>query len=429
MRAVNVALDLYSGFICLVMAAWLMTGGRFRVKSNRYFLGICLGNLGMLLGDLTNWVCEGYGNPWNPFLLHVGSWAFYFCALPILLFYTLYVIEFLQEKAHVPRKYKWIAWGVCGIYLVGVLITPFTGFFYTIGPGNLYVRGLGFLAAQVLSQIIYALDLYLVWRYRRYLTLREGISFSAYVIFPIAAEIIQIFHYGIALMNTAVTISLVLVYLNIQWGRELLIKQQEAELSESRIQILMSQIQPHFLYNALTVIRQLCESDPPAAKQAVTDFAGFLRANMESLTSPGLIPFEKELRHAEHYLNLERRRFLGRLEVVYEIETTDFRLPALTLQPIVENAVRHGLLKKEEGGTVIIETRAEADVVRVTVSDDGVGFEVEKMFEKELEERDHVGIRNVKDRLLSLKVGTLEVESQPGCGTRVVMTIWKENRE
>lgn len=170
----------------------------------------------------------------------------------------------------------------------------------------------------------------------------------------------------------------------------------EVELAQNRIAIAISQIQPHFLYNSLTAIKQLCVIDPVRAEQAVGEFAGFLRENLDSLTSSSLISFRKELNHIKNYLALEQLRFGSRLKVHYNIQTYDFVLPSLTIQPIVENAVRYGVTKKAEGGTITISTKNGEDTIIITVSDDGAGFD---MYHRKEDGRSHIGIENVKNRL------------------------------
>lgn len=133
-------------------------------------------------------------------------------------------------------------------------------------------------------------------------------------------------------------------------------QEMEKQLLQSKISIMLSQIQPHFLYNSLTAIRQLCDIDPQKAKQAVTLFARYLRGNTESLTTAHCIPFEKELEHVKSYLALEQIRFEDELQVEYDIQAHGFLLPSLSLQPLVENAVRHGVSKKAGGGKVTIRT-------------------------------------------------------------------------
>lgn len=196
----------------------------------------------------------------------------------------------------------------------------------------------------------------------------------------------------------------------------------EVELAQNRIAIAISQIQPHFLYNSLTAIKQLCVIDPVRAEQAVGEFAGFLRENLDSLTSSSLISFRKELNHIKNYLALEQLRFGSRLKVHYNIQTYDFVLPSLTIQPIVENAVRYGVTKKAEGGTITISTKNGEDTIIITVSDDGAGFD---MYHRKEDGRSHIGIENVKNRLQAQCNGDLTIKSELGKGTVVTILIHK----
>ena len=204
------------------------------------------------------------------------------------------------------------------------------------------------------------------------------------------------------------------------------ISELENELLQSQISIMISQIGPHFIFNALTAIQELCYIDPQTASEAVGEFAHYLRGNLDSLSIKKPIPFEKELRHVEKYLSLEKKRFGDRLNIVYDIKTRDFLIPVLTLQPIVENSVKHGVTKREEGGTVSIATReTETDAV-ITVTDDGIGFDsrVPKRDERG-QERCHVGTENVRSRLVLMCGGSLSMQSEPGVGTTAVITIPK----
>lgn len=201
-------------------------------------------------------------------------------------------------------------------------------------------------------------------------------------------------------------------------------KRMERELIENKAVMMSSQIRPHFLFNSISSIRELCLSDPEKAHRALAQFSHFLRGNMDSLSSNSLIPFTRELSHVKNYLALEQLRFEERLAVNYDLKTTEFFIPALTLQPIAENAVSYGISRKKEGGTLVISTREEEKWIVITVSDDGVGFE-EGQTGDDREDRSHIGISNVRERLSGQCGGTLEVKSSPGKGTVVSMRIPK----
>jgi len=196
----------------------------------------------------------------------------------------------------------------------------------------------------------------------------------------------------------------------------------ERKLTESRISIMLSQIQPHFLYNALEVISSLCYKDPALAEKAIANFSNYLRTNMNLLEQMEPIPFENELNHTINFINLEKSMYGEALKVIYDIPIKNFKIPALTVQPIVENAIKHGIGKKEDGGTVTISTRETERGYQIIISDDGVGFITDKIVD---DGKRHIGISNVRLRLSLQCEGRLDIESKPGVGTTSTIFIPK----
>ena len=196
----------------------------------------------------------------------------------------------------------------------------------------------------------------------------------------------------------------------------------ERKLQENQISIMLSQIQPHFLYNTLNSIYQLCETNPMRARSMVNSFSEYLRNNLSTLEEPGLISFETELAHVNTYLDIERVRFEDTLEVEYDIKCIDFYLPVLTVQPIVENAVKHGTSKKRGGGKVKISTEEDGESYVIKVADTGCGFD--PTVPKDDGKR-HVGLENVRQRLSNMCSGTLTIESEIGVGTLATIRIPK----
>ena len=200
----------------------------------------------------------------------------------------------------------------------------------------------------------------------------------------------------------------------------------ELKLQESQISIMLSQIQPHFLYNTLNSIYQLCETNPMRARSMVNSFAEYLRNNLSSLEESGLISFETELSHVKTYLDIEKVRFEDTLEIEYDIRCDDFSVPVLTVQPIVENAVKHGTSKKRGGGRVMISTEEERDCYVIKVADTGLGFDPSK---PKNDGKRHVGIENVRQRLSNMCGGTLTIESAVGEGTVATIRIPKGGKK
>lgn len=203
-------------------------------------------------------------------------------------------------------------------------------------------------------------------------------------------------------------------------------KQMEAdrigrELQESRLRLMVSQIQPHFVYNTLSSIRTLIRLDPDRAYQLVYDFAKYLRANIDSIGQEGTIPFSQELGHVKTYCGIEQVRFGDKLKLIYEIGADDFSLPPLTVQPLVENAIKHGIRGKAGAGTVRVRSFYKDGYYVVEVLDDGAGFDM-----KAERPAGSYGLENIRVRLEEVSNARLEISSIPGKGTKAAIYVPKQ---
>lgn len=279
----------------------------------------------------------------------------------------------------------------------------------------------GYWIGHLAWALVCVIGLGILWRCRQRLNRKEFLSLSSYCIFPLLALFLRFLWDGPQIFLST-SLSLIWIYAVVQRGQRQRLQEQETQLAQSRISILLSQIQPHFLYNTLTVICGLCDENPMEAKKVTAEFADYLRHNLDTLNKRTPVPFLDELQHTELYLSIEKKRFEEKLRVVYDIETKDFYIPALTMQPLVENAVKHGVRKVKKGGTVTIRTAENTDSYEVSIIDDGVGYDTSKP----LDEPDmHIGIENVQGRLWSMCRGTLTIESEVGRGTAATIRIPK----
>ena len=373
----DIALDAYSALLCLILGVSVLIGNDRRDRANLYFVGICFCNVVMALGDMVSWCFDTPLGEAEYVVMLVGTFLFYAAPAPLFLCFTGYIVSFISKRHTVSHNYFRLSIILFSIYIAGCVASLFNGMFFTVTTDG-YARGPLFLLAQVVPIFLHFRNAAIVVHYRTYLERRERIGFASYIALPIIAEVVQVACCGIALMNTAVAFAILLVFLNIQAERKALLARRDRELAEARSDIMLSQIQPHFLYNTLTGIRELCSSNPGEAARAITDFSSFLRENMASLTSKEPIAFDHELQHTITYLNLEQRRYGARLRVEFDIAHRDFCLPPLTVQVLAENAVRHGVATREEGGVVRIASFDDGDASVVVVSDDGAGFTWER---------------------------------------------------
>ena len=235
---------------------------------------------------------------------------------------------------------------------------------------------------------------------------------------------IHFYYFGLSL-TMLYQITRMVLDLRKQYLEAIRYQQMQKELYEAKVAVMTSQIRPHFMYNALTSIAMMCELDPKTAKQATITFAKYLRGNMDSLKQTAPVPFTQELEHLKKYLYIEKLRFDDLLNIEYDIQATDFVLPLLSIQPLVENAVKHGVGMKEDGGTVKISTRETETAYEVVIEDDGVGFDVN---EQKDDGRSHVGMENTKKRLREMCGGEVKITSVIGKGTTAIVVLPKEGQ-
>ena len=235
-----------------------------------------------------------------------------------------------------------------------------------------------------------------------------------------------LYYFAASSVGMLFTLCAILIYSMLE-GVQLLIRysRQKSELEEmntqlmlSRTTTMMSQIRSHFVFNILNAVSGMCKYDPEKADETIVRFARYLRSNIDIMENDKNIPFTTDLKQLEDYVILEQVRFGDKLEFYTDIKEDRFMIPPLILQPVVENAIKHGISKKQSAGTIILRTHATDRDIVITVEDDGVGFDV-----RELSKEKSVGIRNIRFRLRYLVNGTLDITSEVGTGTTVTITI------
>ena len=192
---------------------------------------------------------------------------------------------------------------------------------------------------------------------------------------------------------------------------------QQREIAHQRSSVMVLQMRPHFIYNTMMGIYYLCDQDPAKAKQVTLDFTSYLRKNFTAIASEEMIPFNDELEHTRAYLAVEQAQFEDSLFVSFDTPHTMFRVPPLTLQPIVENAVKHGMNESCDPIHISVVTRQTDLSSEIIVNDDGPGFKPTD------DDEPHIALNNIRQRLELMCGGTLEVAPREGGGTSVKVTI------
>jgi two-component system LytT family sensor kinase len=201
---------------------------------------------------------------------------------------------------------------------------------------------------------------------------------------------------------------------------ELRVERLERLTTEARLQALRLQLDPHFLFNALNTVSAQTESQPKLARQMIGHLGDLLRASLDSRDRPE-IPLTDEIAQLEHYLAIQRIRFGDRLQIHLDVaaDVTQARVPALILQPLVENAIRHGIAPKSTGGRVVVSARRVGELLELRVADDGVGLENANT------QGEGMGLENCRQRIAGLygARGRFEIRMPDGGGTEVVLGI------
>ena len=196
-------------------------------------------------------------------------------------------------------------------------------------------------------------------------------------------------------------------------------QEQMEENARQRMRVAVLEMRPHFIYNTMMTIYSLCAQDPQKARQVTRDFSIYLRNNFAAIAQEGTIPLDKELEHTRAYLAVEQARFEGKLFVEFDTPDTMFRVPPLTLQPIVENAVKHGIDPDLEPLYVFVRTHVKDGEIVITVEDTGPGFAGVPPSDNE----PHIALDNIRERLRTMCGGTLEIEPRRESGTKVTIRI------
>ncbi|MBR2677027.1 MAG: histidine kinase [Solobacterium sp.] len=284
-----------------------------------------------------------------------------------------------------------------------------------------------FWAGQIPGWVVTTLIILLILLHRKELGRRNTTLYLVYLIIPMIGMILRNITGIVGLQHVGMTVSLLLLHSAINMEQSIRLQEEQRENEVNKTRMMLTQIKPHFIYNSLNTIYYLCEKDPKEAQKAISEFSDYLRGNIDSLTEDEMIPFKKELEHIRHYLYLECLRYSEDLNVKMDINCTDFNVPALSIQLLVENAIKHGIGHKPGGGTVTIHTHEEDDAYVIRVSDDGNGFDP-KTIKIVDEDRTHIGLVSVRSRIQNAG-GTVTIDSEPEKGTAVTVRIRKTSAE
>ncbi len=430
MAYVNTYIQLYTAIIlAIILAGNFLFVQEVRQKSVTVFYIMLVFGITMLLaGSADNFLLLPISKD-RPILdsLMAGiSDISYFLVIGL---FTIYLDMYEQPDGYrisIPAHVAFFVSAITGVFW---FVSDFTGSIYTQDAEAL-TKGTWYYFGQVGGYITTLITICILIRKARALKRHEVIAFIAFIAGPLIGSLLKGYLKYVTLMPLMVALSLVIIQVFVQGARESYYRQQMIEMSKMRTDLLMSRMKPHFIYNVLNTIYALCDSSVDEAKRAISLFANYLRTSLVDLDSHKLISFEEELSHVENYLEIEKIRFGDKLIIKTDIKTTDFQVPPLSIQAIVETAVRHGIEKKVEGGTLTISSDEDAENITVTIADTGAGFEdIEKLQnEKKGAKRKHIGMYSSSYRIEKLCGGTVSYVSKKDEGTTATIIIPRKGK-
>lgn len=407
LNIIIVSLGLAVSIIGLVLSSLSIFADSF---SKRFFIAMFITLIlysGCALGS--NIALLYPGHPYT-----AASVMFVFCeslfsstAMPML---TLYFLLSCNKRSYnhplfITALVLWL------LYFAMLVFNLKTGVFYYFTADNVYHRGEYYPLLLFPPVLLMLINLIAVIRFHKMLSVRNRIAFSIYLAIPIICMVIQMIFYGILaiVLGTSISTFTMLIFIILEHRK--MMKKQEAEL-------LLFQVRPHFIYNTLTHIYYLCDSDPGAAQEVIGSFTTYLRKNFSAINSSSLSTFDEELEHTKAFLSVIKARYGDLINIEYVIRNTDFRLPPLTLEPIVENAVKHGVDPEYDALNIKIISENKDKMNIITVINSGPAF-------KPAEDGTvHVGLDNVRKRLNILCGGTITItQGEDGTGAVVMISV------
>ncbi len=311
---------------------------------------------------------------------------------------TFYILSCCREKLHKTflGKLILILWGAS---VISIVVGIMTNTFFSVSESNAdlteYFMLPIYLAVSITGLIV---NLIAVIRRRKQLSKISFIVILCYLLVPFPVTIL-------------------IMELMMLFDQEEIYLKQKEEIARQKASLYVLQMRPHFIYNTMTSIYYLIDQDKDKAQQVILNFTNYLRKNFTAIANESTVPFSEELEHAQAYLYIEKVRFDGNLFIEFDTPYNEFKIPPLTLQPIVENAVKHGVDPDLEPLHIIVHTRKIKNGVEVIVEDTGPGFNNTDNNEP------HIALNNIRERLKMMCGGKLTVSARTGGGTVVSIFI------
>ena len=463
---IHISMEIWGAVFCLIAAVCVHVTRRFDERVAGSLCCLLLTDAVLNLNEALAYYFRGNVTRTGYFMVRITNFTVFVCGYLLALFACRYLGQILERQGgKTGRRWDYVVYVFCGLGILLLVLSRIFGFYYAFDEQNRYYRLDGSYWLMNTLGLLPVVLLYIrIIRSRKRFQPLQYISFLVFIFLPVAGFVIQTFHYGISVYNITNTVCIMFFFITYEMDYARYMVEQERKIGEEREQLLReriavekekvrflekqvevdrerihlyhSQIQPHFIYNSLTAVMSWLPPDSKAG-EVLAHFTGFLRGSIDMLTETECIPAKREYATVEHYLYMEKERYGDDVTVETDMQDLGFLLPTFTIQSLVENAINHGIRKRQDGrGVLSIRSRQTAEEHIIEVQDNGVGFDTALLVEEsgnlpvpsgqENSQQAHIGLKNLKKRLEMMCGGTLEIESTVGVGTLARVRIPKE---
>lgn len=340
---------------------------------------------------------------------------FLFAAVPMIML-AVFLLHCCEEDWR-KSPFFMSSLALWGLYYILIVTAQFSSFFYKVKPDGMFESGQGYALIIVLSVVIELINLAGLIKRRGQLKRKYFYTILTSLLPLTIATIVHLFVPVFAFIDISIAVlahSMYIIILSDQIDEYL---RQQQEIANQRASITVLQMRPHFIHNTLMSIYYLCRQDPEEAQRVTLDFNNYLEKNLTAIVSDRTIPFSEELAHTRAYLNVEQALYDESLFVDYDTPHTRFKIPPLTVQPIVENSIKHALDPDSEPIHIMIQSRETDTGSEIIISDNGPGYEPTD------DGRPHIALVNIRQRLELMCGGKMTILPREGGGTVVRLTI------
>lgn len=370
-----------------------------------YYYFLCSMGFGLFF-DFCSWTFEG--NRDLSIFNSISNTLYYLVGPTCIYLFGKYIAELIKfEKSEIQKSVRTLLLFLYIVTTALIIVNIFTGIYFVIDDSGRYVetKGTFYIHSFLISAMLLTEAVAVVKSTQSF---GNKILLLSYMVVGLIASFVEIFFYGLSITYAMNLIIAFVIYSAIQ-------SVNRQKIVDLQNKLIFSQLNPHFICNSMLSIRRLVKKDSNSAVEAIDHFISYLRGSIDLSYAPSLIPVSKEISFIKDYLDLERVRFGTRIQYEVIEEDGNYDIPAFAIHSLVENSIRHGIRKKEDGsGRVTIHLFEEKKWHVIEITDDGVGFEMGNVAR---DEREHVGIFNAKWCIESLLGGRLDIDSTPGEGT------------